>query len=149
MVQAMKIDENVSVGGQPSLDELKQLASEGFKTVVNMRKPGEEEQPMSPEEERQQVEQLGLRYEHFPVAKEDMTPQVVDEFRQQLPQWEKPVFVHCRSGKRSGALVMVDRAVQQGWTGDEALQRAEQMGFECDVPEIKEFVKSYVDSKRA
>lgn len=148
MVQAMKIDEKVSVGGQPSPEDLKRLAAEGFKTVVNMRKAGEEEQPLSPEEEREQVEKLGLRYEHFPVAKEDMTPLVADEFRQQLPEWQEPVFVHCKSGKRSGAMVMIDRAVRQGWSGDETLQKAEQMGFECDVPEIKEFVKSYVDSKR-
>lgn len=30
-------------------------------------------------------------------------------------------------------------------TGEQTLQQAEKMGFECDQPELKEFVKSHGD----
>ena len=31
-------------------------------------------------------------------------------------------------------------------TGDEVIRKAEEMGFECDTPELANFVKSYVNS---
>ena len=40
-------------------------------------------------------------------------------------------------------------AVAAGQSGDETLQRAERMGFQCDVPALKEFVKTYVDQNQA
>ncbi len=148
MVQHMQIDEQVSVGGQVDKKQLGQLAGDGFKTIINLQVHGEENQRMSPEVEGQNVRELGLQYIHFPVSKETMSADKVDDFRKLLVDRPKPIFAHCSSGKRSGALVMMARAVERGWTGVETLAIAEKMGFECDVPELKEFVKSYVDSRR-
>jgi len=148
MAQIMQIDEQVSVGGQPDDAQLQQLSKDGFKTIVNMRLPGEDNQPLTPEEEGSKVREMGLEYVHFPVSKDSMSPEQVDEFRDKLSRWSAPSYVHCMSGKRSGAFVMMDRAVKQGWSGDDTLAKAESMGFECDVPEIKELVKSYVDSRQ-
>lgn len=148
MDQEMKIDETFTVGGQPDKLQLKQLAEDGFHTIVNLRTEGEEDQPLSPEEEGNRVRELGMHYVHFPVDKDTMNADQVDEFRNDLPNWKAPIFVHCSSGKRAGAFVMMDRAVRQGWSGDQTLRNAEQMGFECKVPEIKELVSSYVDSRQ-
>lgn len=137
------------MGGQPSEDELKELALQGFKTVVNLRTDGEEDQPLSPADEGEKVRATGMAYVHFPVDREKMNPKLEDEFRKQLRSYASPVFVHCSSGKRAGALVVIDKAVREGWSGEETLQRAEEMGFECEVPEMKDFVKNYVDSQRA
>ncbi len=41
---------------------------------------------------------------------------------------------------------MMHQAVERGMTGEETLKKAEQMGFECDVPALKEFVTGYVDN---
>ena len=38
-------------------------------------------------------------------------------------------------------------AVEEGMSGDEAVQKAEDMGFECDVPELEAFVKKYIDAR--
>lgn len=148
MVQCMQINEQVTVGGQPSEDDLKQFAGDGFKTVVNLRTEGEEDQPLSPAAEAEKVRELGMEYVHFPVSKDEMSPELEDEFRERLPTFARPVFVHCGSGKRAGAFVVMDKAIQEGWSGEDTLQKAEEMGFECKVPEIKEFVKNYVDSHR-
>lgn len=37
MTDAKKISDEVSAGGQPTPEDLKQLADEGFKSVVNLR----------------------------------------------------------------------------------------------------------------
>jgi hypothetical protein len=42
-------------------------------------------------------------------------------------------------------MVMMHMAVEQGMTGDQTLQKAEDMGFECEKEELRTFVKNYVD----
>lgn len=147
MPQRMKINENVTVGPQPSEDELQQLSRQGFKAVVNFRTEGEDEQPLSPDVEGEKIKATGLEYLHIPVSMDSMGPEVVDQFRDQYPELPKPVFAHCKSGKRAGAMVMMHMAVEQGMSGEQTLEKAEQMGFECDTPELKEFVKSYVNDR--
>lgn len=149
MNQQMQINEQITVGGQPSEGEFKQLAQDGFRTVVNLRTEGEEDQPLSPTAEGEKVREVGMQYVHFPVSKDKMSPELEDEFRQRLPSFDTPVFVHCASGKRAGAFVVMDKAINEGWSGEDTLKKAEEMGFECNVPEIKDFVKSYVDSRQS
>lgn len=148
MTQQVQINEQITVGGQPSEDDLQSLAERGFKTVVNLRTEGEEDQPLSPAAEGEKVRELGMEYIHFPVSPDAMSPAQEDEFRQRLHSFTEPVFVHCGSGKRAGAFVVMDKAINEGWSGEYTLQRAQQMGFECQSPKIKEFVKTYVDSRQ-
>ncbi|KAA5542610.1 phosphatase [Roseiconus nitratireducens] len=145
MSQRMKINDQITVGPQPDETEIATLVDDGFKSVVNFRTDGEDEQPISPDTEQRLVEAAGLRYLHLPVSMKSMDPKLVDEFRSQLEALPKPVFAHCKSGKRAGAMTMMHVAAEQGMSGEQTLQKAQQMGFECDQPELKEFVKSYVD----
>ena len=145
MSERHRINDRVTVGAQVSEDEVKRLPQEGFRTVVNLREPGEEEQLVSPDDERKFVEAAGMKYLHIPVSGKDMKGDQVDRFRQELKALPGPVFVHCHKGKRAGAFAMMAAAVEQGWSGEQTLEMAEQMGFECDTPQLKDFVKGYVD----
>lgn len=145
-MQTMKINDQVSVGPQPSAEEIQRLGQQGFKAVVNFRTSGEDEQPLSPEAESEKVQSAGMEYLHIPVSMEAMGPELVDQFREKYPDLPKPVFAHCKSGKRAGAMVMMKMAVDQGMTGEQTLQKAEEMGFECDQPELEQFVRQYVDT---
>lgn len=145
-MQSMKINDQVTVGGQPTEEELRKLAQQGFLSVVNFRTEGEEDQPLSPQAEGEKVSAAGMDYLHIPVSLEAMGPELVDQFREKLTELPKPVFAHCKSGKRAGAMVVMDMAVEQGMTGEQTLQKAKEMGFECDQPELEQFVQSYVDS---
>ena len=148
MQESMKINDAVTVGGQPDEGRLAELARGGFKAVVNLRTAGEQDQPLSPEAEGEKVRALGMEYFHLPVSAKDMTPEQVDQFRERLAALPRPVFAHCHRGKRAGAFVMMGVAVEQGMSGDQTLQQAEKMGFQCDQPELEEFVKGYVDRHR-
>jgi uncharacterized protein (TIGR01244 family) len=141
----IQINDQVAVGPQPSEDEIQQLADEQFRAVVNFRTDSEEEQPLSPKAEGEKVRAAGMEYLNIPVAEESLGPDVVDRFRREYGNLPKPVYAHCKTGKRAGAMVMMHIASEQGMTGDETLKKAEQMGFECDKPELIEFVKTYVD----
>lgn len=146
MQSTLKIDDQVTVGPQPSEQDIYDLGGQGFKTVVNFRTEGEEKQPISPDAEGEKVKAAGMEYLHIPVSMDSMGPELVDQFREKYPDLPKPVFAHCKSGKRAGAMVMMNMAVEHGMTGEQTLQKAEEMGFECDKPELMEFVKNYVDN---
>ena len=141
-----KINDQITVSGQPTAEDFAQLKDDGFRTIVNLRTEGEDDQPMSPNEERQAVERAGMKYIHLPVSSATMGPETVDKFRAQLPNLEGPVLVHCHAGMRAGAFTMMATATEEGWSGDETLEKAEAMGFECKAPELKQFVRSHVDS---
>ncbi len=145
MKDLKKINDQITVSGQPTAEDITQLKNDGFRTIVNLRTEGEEDQPMSPDEERKAVEKAGMRYVHLSVSSATMGPETVDKFRAQLPNFEGPVLVHCHAGMRAGAFTMMATATEEGWSGDETLEKAHAMGFECKAPELKQFVRSYVD----
>lgn len=144
-MKSTKINDQVTVGGQPSEDELQTLASQGFKAIVNFRTDGEEDQPLSPADEAKRVKGLGLAYLHLPVSPKSLSTETVDKFREQFSALPQPVFAHCKGGTRAGAMVMMHLASEQGMSGEQTLKQAEQMGFECKQPELKKFVETYVD----
>lgn len=148
MTDTMQINDEMTVGGQPTEQEIKTLAKDGYKSVVNFRTEGEEDQPLSPGEEQRKVVAAGMQYLHVPVSMKSMDESKVDAFRKQLKSLPKPVFAHCKTGKRAGAMTMMHVAVETGMTGEQTLKKAKEMGFECDVPQLKELVTSYVDSHK-
>ncbi len=146
MDKPLKINEEVTIGPQPSEGQLQELKGEGFNSVVNFRTEDEEDQPLSPDAEGEKVKGLGMDFMHVPVSMKTMGPEVVHQFRHKYPSLKKPVFAHCKSGKRAGAMVMMHLACENGMTGEQTVQRAKDLGFECDQPELVEFVTNYVNT---
>lgn len=145
MNHTIKINDEVTVGPQPNEAEIGELKYQGFRTIVNFREDGEEDQPMVPMQEKEWVVTAEMEYLHLPVSQQGLSVSAVDEFREKYPYLPKPIYAHCASGKRAGAMVMMHMACEQGLSGEETLAKAEQMGFECDKPRLMEFVKSYVN----
>ena len=129
----------------PSEGDLRALAEDGYKAVVNLRCQDEADQPLAPDRGGEVVASLGLEYCHLPVAGGTISDELVDEFRASVEALPKPVLVHCASGKRAGAFTIMHLASQQGMSGDATLQKAADMGFVCDEPALENFVRNYVD----
>ncbi len=89
-----------------------------------------------------------MEYLHVPVSAAEMRPEQVDQFRQEAGRLPAPVFVHCYKGMRAGAFAMMHLAIQAGWSGEDTIQQAQQMGFECDQPQLQQFVAEYIDRNR-
>lgn len=102
---------------------------------------------MSPETERLVAEKLGLNYLHHPVTAENMDADTVDAFRRALDDLPQPVFLHCASGKRAGALTLMALAADKGWDGNAALAEGKARGLDLTGEKIGQFVKSYADTK--
>jgi uncharacterized protein (TIGR01244 family) len=139
----LKLNDLMTIGGQPTAEDLKKLREQGFKTIVNFRTAGEDEQPMSPADEGKAVASLGLKYLHLPVWK--FKPEDVDQFRHELTNLPTPVFAHCKSGTRAGIMALLNMAVDREWSGDKAIEKGNEMGLKLDKAEHVDFVKKYAD----
>jgi uncharacterized protein (TIGR01244 family) len=131
---------------KPDEADLHQTASAGIKTLINFQNSGEKS-GLSLEEERSIAERLGLNYLHYPVIAKSLDEESVDEFRRFLDDLPQPVFLHCASGKRAGAMTLMALAADKGWDGDTALQTGKDHGLDLTNEEIGQFVKSYADNK--
>jgi uncharacterized protein (TIGR01244 family) len=147
MNETTKFSDQITVGPQPTEDELQKLQSRGFKTIVNFRHDGEDQQPLSPDAEGQRVEKLGMAYLHVPVSMSKLTPALVDQFRREFRNISKPVYAHCKLGTRAGLMVIMHTAVEQGLTGRQALEKATQLGFKPQKVQVEQFLTDYVDSR--
>ena len=121
-----KINNQLTIAPQLTLEQLKQIAQEDFKSVLNLRSPDETGFPSS---EQQQAESLGLFYINIPVNLEAINDDVITEVIKQIHQLPKPILVHCDSAIRAAALVLIYIDTQQGATLEQACNKAKQLGL--------------------
>jgi protein tyrosine phosphatase (PTP) superfamily phosphohydrolase (DUF442 family) len=93
------INEKLACSGQPKEDQLKSLADEGFKTVVNL---GLKDKDYSLPDEQGAVTQYGMNYYHIPVVFNKPNITQLDEFIRIMRQnWQKKILVHCAMNYRA------------------------------------------------
>src|SRR6185295_15911655 len=91
----------LATAGQPSDDALGKLKALGFKTVVNLRTPGEHNAAAEEEAVRAQ----GLRYVSVPVNSATFGPAEVSAVRAVLDdESAAPVLLHCTTANRAAAV---------------------------------------------
>jgi uncharacterized protein (TIGR01244 family) len=101
-----------AVTGQLAPQDLQEVASLGFATVINNRPDGEGgvDQPSSGQLE-QAAREAGLHYLHLPVVSGAITPEQVLAMQQALAAGRgRPVLAFCRSGARSTKLFELAQA---------------------------------------
>lgn len=138
-----KVDAVVACGGATEVSALDGLKQEGFKTVVNLRMP--QELGVNLEENRAKAQALGLNYVHIPFSGASPDPKAVDQFLATMADTANhPVFIHCASASRVGAMWMVKRVLQDKWPLDKATEEAKLIGLR-GAP-LEQFAKNYIAS---
>lgn len=113
-------------GGQPSAAQLRELAAQGVRTVIDLRQPGEDRGF----DETHVAESLGLRYVRIPVAgAEGLDAANVRAVHQALRQSQGPVLLHCASGNRAGAVLGLVNARYEHASPEQALQLGQRAGL--------------------
>ncbi|MCA8057399.1 MULTISPECIES: fused DSP-PTPase phosphatase/NAD kinase-like protein [Burkholderia cepacia complex] len=128
---------DVMVGGQPSLQDLSEAKDQGIRAVLNLR-PESEQQDFN---ERAEVERLGMRYLTLAIADAgDLTKAAAIELDTLIHDPEnRPIWVHCGSGNRVGALFALRAACLEGMSLEAAIEVGRQHGLtkmEADVRRI-------------
>jgi uncharacterized protein (TIGR01244 family) len=122
-------------GGQPAPDDWAALKAQGVTMVVNLRPDAE----MAGRNEAAEVAAAGMAYIGIPVAGADAVN--ADNARRLwtlLKTSDAPVFVHCASGNRAGALLAIGAAHSGGMTPEAALEFGRQAGLTSLEPVVRE-----------
>lgn len=93
--------------GQITPEDIQEIATKGYKSVINNRPDGEggPSQPLNSDIEAAAIK-AGLVYAYLPVVSGQMTREQVEEMAKLLEKLPKPTLAFCRSGARSTNLYM-------------------------------------------
>jgi sulfide:quinone oxidoreductase len=91
-----------STSPQINLEDVRDIAELGYKTIINCRPDGEggDGQP-SADSLRQIAEAAGLAYYYIPVVPNNIQAVQVDEFKLSYAVAAKPVLAFCKTGNRA------------------------------------------------
>jgi uncharacterized protein (TIGR01244 family) len=105
-MKPIRINDKLSIMGQPALADFPSFAAEGFAAIVNNRPDREEAgQPGSVAEENA-AREAKLAYTHIPVGP-SLSEADVRRFQAALAEAEGPVLAHCKGGARSLTLYVI------------------------------------------
>lgn len=114
-----RLDENVSVSGQISFDDLSEIAASGYKSIICNRPDfeGGENQPTS-EQLEAQAKSLGITFAYLPVRLGSEIPEERGEaFRKLMAQLPTPILAFCGSGKRASTLYAMAKSEETKGSG--------------------------------
>ena len=135
--------EYVVTAGQPEGEHLKRLAGAGYKTVVDLRTPGETPRP---DEWGMLVRRAGMEYVNIPVGHKDIDNETFDRFRELIRDGgRRPVLVHCSSANRVGALLIPYLILDEDMTPEKAREIAAEVGLRSN--RLKRAAFRYVSAK--
>ena len=139
MLQVEKLDrasnlfksENLFFSGQPNLETLEWLQSQGVNTVINLRSEGENEDfAESAFNEEQRVENLGMKYISIPIDGYDSyTTENVAKLAEAIEILNGKALIHCASCGRVSYFMMAYLIDHKNYSLEEAVAFGEQMKF--------------------
>jgi uncharacterized protein (TIGR01244 family) len=134
-----RVSAEVATGSQPTDAQVAEIGEAGFRTLLSLREPSEFDEAAEAEAARR----AGMRFLSIPVAKGLPTAAAVAEFLKVTDDREiYPVFIHCSSGNRVGALWMIRRILRDGWSLEEAEAEADGIGLTSE--KLREWARDYV-----
>ena len=141
----MQINSEFCSGGQPTLAQLAELKSQGVKSILNLRVPGE--RGFDAPAEEAEAKKLGLNYFLIPVQGQTPKDEQADEFLKITDNVQnRPVFIHCGSANRVGAFFMIRRVLRDGMSFDAAKAEADKIGLRSAA--LADFAKQYIDKHK-
>ena len=134
-----RVDATVACAGATPPEALADLKRLGFTSVINFRTAQEDGANIEASQTAAAVS--GLKYFHIPFR--SPSPEIAEEFLSVVADTSnQPVYIHCASANRVGAMWFIKRVKQDGWDDARAMQEAETIGLRSEA--LKEFARAYV-----
>ena len=134
-----RVDATVACAGATPPEAMAVLRERGFNAVINFRTAGENGATV--DAGRAAAEAAGLKYIHIPFRQP--SAEIVDAFLAAVADpANQPVYIHCGSANRVGAMWLIKRVQQDGYSIDDAVAEAEAIGLRS--PALREFALGYL-----
>jgi protein tyrosine phosphatase (PTP) superfamily phosphohydrolase (DUF442 family) len=119
------IDDRLGTAGQPTEEQLRDVAAEGYAAVINL---GLLDPKYCLADEAGLVASLGMSYRHIPVR---FDAPAVDDYRAFVAAMDelagKKTFVHCAANYRVSAFVALWGELRRGWPRERADEHARRL----------------------
>ena len=148
---SVRINDRLSVAGQPDAEAFADLAAQGFAAVINARPDGEEPgQPGNPAE-KAAAAAAGLSYSFVPVRGPEITEADIRAFQAVMAEAKGAVLAHCKSGTRALTLHVLGEVLDGRMAQGEVEAFGASYGFDLagarrwlekaasQVPQVKAF----------
>jgi len=136
-----KVDATIGCAGATDPKAMASLAAAGYKTVLSLREATEEGANI--DESRAAAEAAGLKYINLPFKGSAPDPKVADEFLNVVGDTtHQPLFIHCGTANRVGALWLIKRMLADKWPEEKALAEAKSIGLTSAA--LQKFALDYV-----
>lgn len=104
MMEIRQINDEYSVTGQITPQDLDEIKAMGFQSIVCNRPDDEEPGQPNFAEVAARAEELGLKIAHVPVGRMGVDAEAVNGMVDALDDLPRPMLGYCRSGARSTAI---------------------------------------------
>lgn len=136
-----RIDDTVACAGETPPEAMAELKQRGFVSIINFRTVNE--RGATPESGQAAAEAVGLKYFHIPFR--TPTTEIVERFLKTVSEpANQPIYIHCASANRVGAMWLIKRIKQDGWDVDRAITEAETIGLRSSG--LREFALNYASA---
>lgn len=140
-----KVDPSIGCAGATDPKAMTALAAAGYKAVMSLREATEEGALI--DESRAAAEAAGMKYINLPFKGSAPDPKVADEFLKVVADTtNQPLFIHCGTANRVGAMWLIKRMVVDTWTEEKALAEAKSIGLTSAA--LQKFALDYVAAHR-
>lgn len=116
---------NIASGQEPYTGGIAWLKSHGYRNVLHVRAPKEDDSAA-----RRLYEQSGLRYLSLEVSPQTLSRALVDQFNQMVADANNlPLFVYDKDGSLAGGLWYMHFRLSDRASEEKAREEAERLGF--------------------
>ena len=123
-----KINNELTVSDQITIEDLKEIKAQGYKTIFCNRPDHESEGQLDFSVIEKEAQNLGIKTIHQPVIGGQISDNDIAQFDAYFKAAQKPVFAYCRTGTRCSTLWALSHA--KTLTIDEILSKAQIAGYD-------------------
>ena len=129
-----KINNELTVSDQITIEDLKEIQVQGYKTIFCNRPDHESEGQLDFSVIEKEAQNLGIKTIHQPVIGGQISDNDIAQFDTYFNAAQKPVFAYCRTGTRCSTLWALSHA--KTLPIDEILSKAQNAGY--DLSSLKD-----------
>ena len=134
----VRVDDQISTAGQPTENQLRDAAAEGFTTIINLAPVNP---PYTPANEAGLARELGLNYIHIPVAWNNPTDADFAAFERAMNETAGDrTLIHCAANFRVTAFYTLYARKHLGWSEAQAAALRDRIWAGSDYPVWEAFI---------
>jgi protein tyrosine phosphatase (PTP) superfamily phosphohydrolase (DUF442 family) len=140
----LKVNDRLSTAGQPTEEQLRDLAADGFTAIINLAPVNP---PYTPEDEAGLVKSLGMAYHYIPVDWNNPTDADFAAFEAAMRATAgDKLLIHCAANFRVTAFYSLYAEKNLGWSAEQAEALRAQIWAGSDYPIWEAFVARHQNS---